>query len=284
MGKIHSLETFGTVDGPGVRFVVFFQGCPMRCQYCHNPDTWNIEDGEEMSADEIINRFERNRSYYRTGGITATGGEPMLQIDFLIELFTKAKAHGIHTCLDTSGIMFPGKAYEESDNLQYTGFEEQLQKEDLEKNIQIQADDAGRTEQIHIDLTEQMKKIDQLMSVTDLVMLDIKHIRDIEHHKLTGQSNTNILAFARYLDAIGKPVWIRHVVVPGITFEKEELTELGTFLKTLHNMEKLEVLPYHSMGKVKYDNLGMDYVLKDTPQLTKAEAKEAERVIRDAMK
>ena len=109
MGKIHSLETFGTVDGPGVRFVVFFQGCPMRCQYCHNPDTWKIEDGEEMTADEIIDRFERNRSFYQTGGITATGGEPMLQLDFLTELFTKAKEKGIHTCLDTSGIMFPKK-------------------------------------------------------------------------------------------------------------------------------------------------------------------------------
>ena len=236
MGKIHSLETFGTVDGPGVRFVVFFQGCPMRCQYCHNPDTWKIEDGEEMSADEIIDRFERNRSFYQTGGITATGGEPMLQIDFLTELFTKAKAKGIHTCLDTSGIMFPGK------------------------------------------------QIEQLMSVTDLVMLDIKHINDEEHQKLTGQSNSNILAFAKYLDSIGKPVWIRHVVVPGITFDEKELTELGRFLKTLHNVEKLEVLPYHSMGKVKYDNLGMDYVLKDTPQLTKAEAKEAENIIRAAMK
>ena len=236
MGKIHSLETFGTVDGPGVRFVVFFQGCPMRCQYCHNPDTWKIEDGEEMSADEIIDRFERNRSFYQTGGITATGGEPMLQFDFLTELFTKAKAKGIHTCLDTSGIMFPGK------------------------------------------------QIEQLMSVTDLVMLDIKHINDEEHQKLTGQSNSKILAFAKYLDSIGKPVWIRHVVVPGITFEEKELTELGMFLKTLHNVEKLEVLPYHSMGKVKYDNLGMDYVLKDTPQLTKAEAKEAENIIRAAMK
>ena len=237
MWKIHSLETFGTVDGPGVRFVVFFQGCPMRCQYCHNPDTWKIEDGEEMTADEIIDRFERNRSFYQTGGITATGGEPMLQLDFLTELFTKAKAKDIHTCLDTSGIMFPGKH----------------------------------------------EKIEQLMSVTDLVMLDIKHINDEEHQKLTGQSNSNILAFAKYLDSIRKPVWIRHVVVPGITFDEKELTELGLFLKTLRNVEKLEVLPYHSMGKVKYDNLGMDYVLKDTPQLTKAEAKEAEHIIRAAM-
>lgn len=242
MGKIHSLETFGTVDGPGVRFVVFFQGCPMRCQYCHNPDTWNLEDGEEVSADEIITRFERNRSFYQTGGITATGGEPMLQLDFLTELFTKAKEKGIHTCLDTSGIIFP------------------------ENNPE----------------TAKQKQIEDLMSVTDLVMLDIKHIKDEEHQKLTGQSNRNVLAFARYLDSIGKPVWIRHVVVPGITFEEKELTELGKFLKTLHNVEKLEVLPYHSMGKVKYDNLGMDYILKDTPQLTKAEAKEAEEIIRKA--
>lgn len=242
MGKIHSLETFGTVDGPGVRFVVFFQGCPMRCQYCHNPDTWNIEDGEEMSADEIITRFERNRSFYQTGGITATGGEPMLQLDFLTELFTKAKEKGIHTCLDTSGIIFP------------------------ENNPE----------------TAKLKQIEDLMSVTDLVMLDIKHIKDEEHQKLTGQSNRNVLAFARYLDSIGKPVWIRHVVVPGITFDEKELTELGKFLKTLHNVEKLEVLPYHSMGKVKYDNLGMDYILKDTPQLTKVEAKEAEEIIRKA--
>ena len=254
MGKIHSLETFGTVDGPGVRFVVFFQGCPMRCQYCHNPDTWKIEDGEEMTADEIIDRFERNRSFYQTGGITATGGEPMLQLDFLTELFTKAKEKGIHTCLDTSGIMFPKK---------HTGTDQ-----NSEREISL----TGISENMASD---RMEKIEQLMSVTDLVMLDIKHINDEEHQKLTGQSNSNILAFARYLDSIGKPVWIRHVVVPGITFDEKELTELGLFLKTLRNVEKLEVLPYHSMGKVKYDNLGMDYVLKDTPQLTKAEAKEA---------
>ena len=263
MGKIHSLETFGTVDGPGVRFVVFFQGCPMRCQYCHNPDTWKIEDGEEMTADEIIDRFERNRSFYQTGGITATGGEPMLQLDFLTELFTKAKEKGIHTCLDTSGIMFPKK---------HIGTEQISERE-----ISL----TGISENMASD---RMEKTEQLMSVTDLVMLDIKHINDEEHQKLTGQSNSNILAFAKYLDSIRKPVWIRHVVVPGITFDEKELKELGLFLKTLHNVGKLEVLPYHSMGKVKYDNRGMDYVLKDTPQLTKAEAKEAENMIRAAMK
>lgn len=242
MGLIHSLETFGTVDGPGVRFVVFFQGCPMRCLYCHNPDSWHLKDGQEMSADEIIARFERNRSFYRTGGITATGGEPMVQMDFLIELFEKAKAKGIHTCLDTSGILFPADPD-----------------------------------------SEVYEKIERLMKVTDLVMLDIKHINDTKHHSLTGQSNRLILAFARYLNAIEKPVWIRHVVVPGITYKKEHLIKLGEFLKTLSNIEKIEVLPYHTMGKAKYENLGYDYPLADTPQLTKEQAKEAKEIILKAM-
>jgi len=241
MGYIHSIETFGTVDGPGVRFVVFFQGCPMRCQYCHNPDTWDMADGKEKSVDEILAMFERNRSFYRTGGITATGGEPMVQMDFLIELFAKAKEKDIHTCLDTSGIMFV---------------------EDRE--------------------AQAFAKIEKLMAVTDLVMLDIKHIEDIAHKELTGQSNEKILAFARYLDEIKKPVWIRHVVVPGITYKEEALTKLGEFLKTLSNVEKLEVLPYHTLGENKYENLGMEYALKGVPQLSKDEAKEAENIIRKA--
>lgn len=242
MGLIHSIESFGTVDGPGVRFVVFFQGCPMRCLYCHNPDTWKMEEGEQRTADEILEQMERNRAFYKTGGLTATGGEPMLQMEFLTELFAKAKEKGIHTCLDTSGVMFRG-----------------------EEDGSIEA-------------------IGRLMQVTDLVMLDIKHMQEDAHKKLTGYSNRTILEFARYLDRMGKPVWIRHVVVPGITFEKGALEALGRFLKTLSNVEKLEVLPYHALGKVKYDNLGMDYALKDTAQLTKQEASEAENMIREAMK
>ena len=248
-GYVHSLESFGSVDGPGVRYVIFLSGCAMRCQFCHNPDTWNMTAGKSYTADALLKQAVKYRTYWgNKGGITVSGGEPLLQIDFLTELFAKAKVHGIHTCLDTSGIMFPG-------------FPE----------------DGEATSDITLE------KIDRLLDVTDLVMLDIKHIRDEDHRKLTGHSNKNILAFARYLDQKKKPVWIRHVVVPGITFEKAELTELGHFLKTLSNMEKLEVLPYHALGKVKYDNLGMDYVLKDTPQLTKEEAKKAEQMIRDAM-
>ena len=191
-GRIHSLESFGTVDGPGIRYVVFFQGCPMRCLYCHNPDTWEMAGGTEMTADEIIEKITRNREFYTSGGITATGGEPMLQIDFLTELFTKAKQNGIHTALDTCGILF----------------------------------DPSHTE-----------KVDRLMAVTDLVLLDIKHMFDEEHKKLTGHSNARVFAFAEYLKRIGKPVWIRHVVVPGITFQREELLALGRYLKTLTNLE-----------------------------------------------
>lgn len=260
MGKIHSIETFGTVDGPGVRFVVFFQGCPMRCQYCHNPDTWFLEDGTETTAEELMERFLRNKAFYKTGGITATGGEPMLQMDFLTELFARAKEQGIHTCLDTSGILFPGEAVQT-------------------ENKEIESEETGN----EITLP-QLEKIDRLLAVTDLVMLDIKHIREDDHKKLTGHSNRNVLSFAKYLEKKQIPVWIRHVVVPGITFEERELTELGRFLGTLSNMEKLEVLPYHALGKVKYDSLGMDYVLKDTPQLTMAEAEQAEDMIINAMK
>ena len=232
MGYIHSIQTFGTVDGPGVRFVVFFQGCPMRCQFCHNPDTWDMGEGKEKTVDEILEMFKRNSAFYKTGGITATGGEPLQQIEFLIELFTKAKAMDVHTCLDTSGFSF-----------------------------------------------QENERMERLMAVTDLVMLDIKHMDEDEHIDLTGCSNHNVLAFARYLDKIGKPVWIRHVVVPGITYKDAFLQKLGEFLKTLSNVEKLEVLPYHTLGENKYEKLNMEYPLKGVPQLSKEEARHAEEVI-----
>ena len=241
-GWIHSIESFGTVDGPGVRYVVFFQGCPMRCLYCHNPDTWNMADGKEMDTDEVLDGFFRNRAFYKTGGITATGGEPLMQPDFLVELFSKAREKGVHTCLDTSGILFSPE------------------------------DRAAR------------EKFDRLMEVTSLVMLDIKHMDRQAHKARTGHEPDAVHAFVRYLEEKNIPLWIRHVVVPGITYDEEELRALGHYIRTLSNFEHLEVLPYHALGKVKYDSLGMDYALKDTPQLTKEEGKRAEKIILDAMK
>lgn len=241
-GRIHSLETFGTVDGPGVRFVVFVQGCPMRCAYCHNPDTWPMTGGKIMEVSDIIDDYERNRSFYTGGGITVTGGEPLMQIDFLIELFTEAKKHDIHTCIDSSGI-----AYNKN-------------------NEAFKA------------------KLDVLMTMTDLVMLDIKHIDPVKHLELTGQPNEGILDFAQYLSDKNIPVWIRHVVVPGITDDDEYLFKLGYFIGGLKNVKALDVLPYHTMGEVKYKNLGMEYKLKGVPAMDKDKAIEKKQVILNGIK
>lgn len=240
-GYVHSIETFGTVDGPGVRFVVFFQGCSLRCLYCHNPDTW-CGGGTPYEASELIEKMARNLPFYETGGITASGGEPMLQLDFLTELFSLAKKEGISTCLDTSGIVF---------------------------------DRENKT------LTE---KIDTLLSLCDLVMLDIKHIDEAEHIKLTGHSNKGVLDFARYLNEKRVKMRVRHVIVPELTFKDEYLLSLGEFLSSFNNIEKIEVLPFHQLGRVKYESLGIDYELKDTPALTQGDAKYALEIIERGMK
>jgi pyruvate formate lyase activating enzyme len=236
-GHIHSIESFGTVDGPGARLVVFLKGCPMRCQYCHNPDTWEMAGGTDMTVDEIIKQFEASRSFYRGGGITATGGEPLLQIDFVTELFEEAKQRDIHTCLDTSGITF------QADNKEY------------------------------------LEKLDRLMASTDLVMLDIKQIDDLKHTELTGHSNKRILEFARYLDSKQIDMWVRHVVVPGLTDQKPELYNLGRFIGSLSRVKALDVLPYHDMGKVKYESLGMEYPLDGVPPMSKEGAISAKKII-----
>lgn len=221
LGFIHSTESFGLVDGPGVRFVIFLQGCPMRCRFCHNPDTWEYGIGEQMSADDLLQKAMRYRSYWKeNGGITATGGEPMVQMDFLIELFTLAKAEGIHTTLDTSGVLFS-------------------------RNPAV------------------FEKIQKLLSVTDLILLDIKHIDDASHRSLTTHSNEAILDFARYLSEIGKPVWIRHVLVPGINDSDEQLIRLSEFVSSLSNVKRFEVLPYHTLGVPKWEKLGISYSLED---------------------
>ncbi len=241
-GRIHSIESFGTVDGPGVRLVVFVKGCPMRCLYCHNPDTWTMDGAEEMEAEEIIRQFNSARGFYRNGGITVSGGEPLLQMEFLTELFSLAKAEKIHTCIDTCGITF-------------------------------RPDDPAF-----------MEKLNALLALTDLILLDIKHIDPEEHKKLCGQPNAPILAFARYLSDMGKPVWIRHVAVPGITMNRRWLYETGRFIGTLKNVKALDVLPYHDMGKIKYEKLGLEYPLKDTPPLSKEDAVLARSVILDGIR
>lgn len=220
-GRIHSTDSFGSVDGPGVRFLIFTQGCAMRCRYCHNADTWSKDGGTLMTADELLDKAERYRAYWGTeGGITVSGGEPLLQIDFLLELFEKAKARGINTCIDTAG-----QPFREAEPF--------------------------------------FSKFQRLCELTDLFLADIKHIDPQEHLNLTGVKNDNILAMLRYLSEIGKPVWIRHVLVPGITDSDGYLRRTRAFIETLRNVQRIEVLPYHSMGAYKWDKLGLDYTLKD---------------------
>lgn len=240
-GYIHSTESFGSVDGPGIRYIIFLQGCDMRCRYCHNPDTWAhgavANNVTEMTVDEILSKAERYRSYWRqNGGITVSGGEPLLQIDFLIELFEEAHKRGITTCLDTCAQPFRKDG-------------------------------------------EFFEKFERLMAVTDTVLLDIKHIVSEEHKKLTGHNNGNILECAKYLSDINKPVWIRHVLVPGITDRVEHLKELRSFLDTLTNVVKIEILPYHSMAEFKYEQLGIEYTLKGVLPPSKESVEEARRIL-----
>lgn len=238
IGKIHSFESFGTVDGPGIRFVVFLKGCPLRCMYCHNPDTWTSEGAELHEASEVCDMILKYKNYFANGGgVTVTGGEPLVQIDFVIELFTMLKKKGIHTCCDTSGFMF------DPDD-----------KESVEKHL-------------------------KLIEVCDLFLLDIKHIDDDMHIKLTGKSNKHTLAFAEFLEAHGKHMWIRHVLVPGITTDEGELTRLHDYLSRFTMVDKVEVLPYHTMGVVKYKNLGIPYRLEGVNPPTKDEVLKAKEIL-----
>lgn len=220
IGHIHSTESFGAADGPGVRFIIFMQGCHMRCRYCHNPDTWKMDGGDEVTADEILKRALRFKPYWgKDGGITISGGEPLLQIDFVIELFKKAKELGINTCIDTAGNPFT--------------------KED-----------------------PFFSKFEELMKYTDLLLLDLKEINPARHKDLTGFDNSNIIEMAKYLSEINKPVWIRHVLVPEHSDFDEDLDALGDFIDTLSNVDRVEILPYHTLGKFKWENLGIPYTLE----------------------
>lgn len=231
-GKVHSFESLGAVDGPGIRFVVFMQGCSLKCKYCQNRDTWDMHGGTTYSVDELTQKILRAKNYILpNGGVTISGGEPLLQAKFLIELFTKLKEYGIHTCIDTSG---------------------------------------------SFDLTEDIKK---LIDLTDLFLLDIKSINDEKAIYLTGVSNKKELAFAKYLSDNNKPLWIRQVLVPGITDDEQDLLDLKDFISTLKSVEKVEVLPYHDLGKFKWEKLGCKYELEGYRTANNDDVKRAKKIL-----
>ena len=232
IGRVHSFETFGAVDGPGIRFVIFMQGCSLQCKYCQNRDTWEINAGNQYSAEELLNKILKYKNYFlASGGGVTVSGEPLLQYKFLIELFTLLKKENIHTAIDTSG---------------------------------------------NVDLTDDMKK---LIDLTDLFLLDIKCINDEICKKLTGVSNKKELAFAKYLSSINKPTWIRQVIVPTITDRTEDLLALKDFLSTLTNVEKIELLPYHDLGKSKWIKLGLKYELENIRVANNNDIEYAKRIL-----
>lgn len=230
--KVHSFESFGAVDGPGIRFVIFLQGCHLECKYCHNRDTWDINSGKYESLDEIFTKVIRYKNYIcPNGGVTVTGGEPLLQVKFLIELFKKLKEENIHTCIDTSGM---------------------------------------------VTITDDIK---ELLSYTDLVLLDIKHIDDNKCRDLVGKSNKLELEFAKYLSDNNIKMWIRQVIVPGYTDNEEDLLKLKDFIDSLKTVEKVELLPYHNIGEFKWKKLGLKYPLEGIRQATDEDIKKAKEIL-----
>lgn len=237
IGKVHSFESFGLVDGPGVRCVVFLKGCDMRCKYCHNPDTWSKEGGETWTPENLMKKVLRFRPYWKNnGGITVSGGEALLQMDFVTEFFRLAKKEKIHTTLDTSGNPFSMDP-------------------------------------------EYLERFDKLMEVTDLFMLDIKEMDPDKHKTLTGWTNENILNMATYLSDHNKEMWIRHVLVPGLTDDEKGLKDLSAFIKTLKTVSRTEILPYHTLGTFKWENLNIPYPLDGVPTPTAEEVARAEAIL-----
>lgn len=237
LGNIHSVESFGSADGPGVRYIVFLKGCAMRCKYCHNPDTWAGQGEDWQTPEEVLNKALRYKNYWKkNGGITVSGGEALLQIDFVTELFRLAKEKGVNTCLDTSGNPFTR-------------------------------------------LEPFFGKFRKLMEVTDLFMLDIKHMDPAGHRKLTGCDNANILDMACFLSDNGKAMWIRHVLVPGITDDEKQLTSLRKFIDTLKTVERVEILPYHTLGVFKWKELGIPYQLEGVEPPTEEQVKRAKELL-----
>ena len=234
-GRVHSVETFGTVDGPGIRYVIFMQGCDFRCKYCHNPDTWNFQGGTKHSVDSLIEDICKYKRYIQ--GVTVSGGEPLLQIDFVTELFKRVKEEGLETCVDTSGSIFN------------------------QNNKEV------------------ISKIDKLLEVCDLVLLDIKHIDNQKHVDLTGKPNENVLDFAKYLSDKNKKVWLRYVLVPTINEDEETLLLWKSFANSLKNVEKVEILPYHTLALEKYKKLGIEYRLNGVLEPTKEQIEKAKKIL-----
>lgn len=223
IGNITKFESFGLVDGPGIRYIIFLQGCKLRCKYCHNPETWASNALYHLSPKQTFDRiYESNHDYWgKDGGITFSGGEPLLQIDYLIETSKLFKEKGVHIAIDTAGQPF------DSSNERW------------------------------------MKKFDELLSYVDLFLFDIKQMDNGKHKSLTGAGNENILEMAKYLSDKGKDIWIRYVLVPGLTDDEKDLKDASEFIASLKTIKRVEVLPYHSFGIAKYENLNIPYQLMD---------------------
>ncbi len=230
-----NVETFGAVDGPGVRLVLFTQGCPLRCKYCHNPESWEFKKEELISADEVIELFSKNQPYYKNGGITISGGEPTAHLDFLIDLATKTKAKGIHLTIDTAAYYF---------------------------------------------CEPYLEKFEQLIQLVDLWLIDIKHINNVKYQLVTGSKRQHELKLIKHLEQEHKNYWVRQVLVPGLTDDLKDITELAHFIKDLKYMVKFEVLPYHTLALPKYENLGLKYPLKGVEAATNEQVEKAMVVIR----
>lgn len=236
-GVIHSIESMGLVDGPGIRTVVFLQGCRLRCQYCHNPDTWamNSSKAQHISPKELVQRLTRFKPYYgQTGGVTFSGGEPLLQKDFLLEALSLCRQAGIHVCLDTAGCGAGG--YEE------------------------------------------------ILSLTDLVLFDVKHYTDAGYRQVTGQAREESLRFLETAQRMGTPLWIRHVVVPGLTDSEEHFKALRDYIRTIKNVQRVELLPYHTLGVCKYDALNIPYPLKGVPPMQAQELTHWQEILNEDLK
>ena len=237
IGRVHSIESMGLVDGPGIRTVVFFQGCKLRCAYCHNPDTWQVNEGAEYTPEELVSKIKRFKPYFErsNGGVTFSGGDPLMQPEFLVECLKLCKENGIHTCIDTSGY----------------GFGE----------------------------------YDEILKYADLVLLDIKHIDSIGYKELTGQDAKGINTFLDAIRTSQTPVWVRHVVVPGMTDSKDHIQKISAIVnEEIPTAEKVELLPYHNLGTNKYQRLNMKYKLDGIEPMCKNKVQELQGIVNNLVK